>query len=94
MIKQLELLLSGKPLREFTYRDFGSLVSLGAYSTVGSLMGRLTGGSILVEGLFARLVYLSLHKMHLLALHGYGKVVLSTLARLLSRRTEPQIKLH
>jgi NADH dehydrogenase len=30
MIKQLELLLSGRPLREFTYRDFGSLVSLGA----------------------------------------------------------------
>jgi NADH:ubiquinone reductase (H+-translocating) len=86
--------IAGEPLLHYVYRDFGSLVSLGAYSTVGSLMGRLTGGSILVEGLFARLVYLSLHKMHLLALHGYGKVVLSTLARLLSRRTEPQIKLH
>ena len=37
MVNQLDRRLTGKPLREFVYRDFGSLVSLGAYSTFGSL---------------------------------------------------------
>jgi NADH:ubiquinone reductase (H+-translocating) len=86
--------LKHQPLREYTYRDFGSLVSLGEYSTVGNLMGRLTGGSIIIEGLFARLMYVSLYKLHLLALYGAGKMVLDTLARLIARRTQPQIKLH
>ena len=30
----------------YRYRDFGSLVSLGEYSTVGNLMGALVGGSL------------------------------------------------
>lgn len=81
-------------LKNYRYRDFGSLVSLGEYSTVGNLMGRLTGGSILIEGLFARFMYVSLYKLHLLALHGLGKTVLDTIARLIARRTQPQIKLH
>ena len=81
-------------LRPFKYRDFGSLVSLGEYSTVGSLMGFIGGRSLFVEGLFARLMYRSLYKMHEMALHGPGKVILDTLSRMLTRRTEPVVKLH
>ena len=94
LVKQLAARLAGKPLRPYRYRDFGSLVSLGKYSTVGNLMGFLIGGSITVEGYFARLMYLSLYKMHELALHGFTKVFLDTLARMITRRTEPQVKLH
>jgi NADH dehydrogenase len=86
--------LASKPLREYRYRDFGSLVSLGEFSTVGNMMGGLIGGSLMVEGLFARLMYISLYKMHELALHGFPKVALDTLARLIVRRTEPHVKLH
>jgi NADH dehydrogenase len=32
--------------------------------------------------------------MHELALHGWVKVALHTLARLIVRRTEPHVKLH
>jgi NADH dehydrogenase len=32
--------------------------------------------------------------MHELALHGYTKVALDTLVRLITRRTEPHVKLH
>ena len=70
--------LAGKPLEDYRYRDFGSLVSLGEYSTVGNMMGGLIGGNLMVEGLFARLMYLSLYKMHELALHGPVKVSLDT----------------
>jgi len=94
LVKNITRRVRGQPLLPFQYRDFGSLVSLGEYSTVGNLMGGLTGGSIMVEGHFARLMYISLYKMHLLALHGFWRVVLDTLARLINRRTEPRIKLH
>jgi NADH dehydrogenase len=86
--------LQGREPAPWRYRDFGSLVSLGKYSTVGSLMGSITRGSVMIEGYFARLMYLSLYKMHELALHGAAKSTLDTLARLITRRTEPQIKLH
>ena len=94
MVKQIGLRMAGKPLRPYRYRDFGSLVSLGEFSTVGNMMGGLIGGSLMVEGLFARTMYLSLYKMHELALHGHAKVALDTLARMITRRTEPHVKLH
>jgi NADH:ubiquinone reductase (H+-translocating) len=94
LIRQLPRRLAGRPVADYQYKDFGSLVSLGEYSTVGSLMGALVGGSLMVEGLFAKLMYVSLYKMHELALHGYVKVGLDTLARLITRRTEPHVKLH
>ncbi len=81
-------------LPEYRYRDYGSLVNLGRYSTVGSLMGALSGGSMYIEGLFARLMYQSLYKMHLMTLHGVFEVALQTLATLITRRTEAQVKLH
>ena len=94
MVGQVRRRLAGKPLRDYRYRDFGSLVSLGEFSTVGNMMGGLIGGSLMVEGYFARLMYLSLYKMHELALHGVAKVALETLSRLITRRTEPHVKLH
>ena len=81
-------------LPEYHYTDYGSLVNLGRYSTVGSLMGTLSGGSMYIEGLFARMMYQSLYKMHLMTLHGVFEVILQTLARLITRRTEAQVKLH
>jgi len=81
-------------LEPYIYRDFGSLVSMGNYSTVGSLMGGLFRGSVMIEGYFALIMYKSLYKMHEFALHGAAKVVLETLARMINRRTEPQVKLH
>ena len=81
-------------LPDYHYTDYGSLVNLGRYSTVGSLMGTLSGGSMYIEGLFARLMYQSLYKMHLMTLHGVFEVVLQTVARLITRRTEAQVKLH
>jgi NADH dehydrogenase len=76
------------------YRDFGSLVSLGEYSTVGSLMGGLSKGSMFIEGHFARFIYWLLYRKHLLSLHGFWKTVFLTLARMISRTAEPRIKLH
>ena len=94
LYRQLRRRIASKPPQPYTYRDFGSLVSLGEFSTVGNMMGGLIGASLMVEGLFARLMYLSLYKMHELALHGPAKVTLDTMARLITRRTGPLVKLH
>lgn len=94
MLKQIMNRLNGRPPAPWRYRDFGSLVSLGEYTTVGNLMGALVGENMWIEGWFARMMYLSLYKMHELALHGFGKVALDTVARMITRRTDPHVKLH
>jgi NADH dehydrogenase len=91
---QIRRRFAGKPLTAYRYRDFGSLVSLGEFTTVGNMMGGLIGGSLMIEGVIARVMYVSLYKMHELALHGFVKVALDTLARLIAKRTEPHVKLH
>ena len=91
---QIKRRMANRPLTPYRYRDFGSLVSLGEFSAVGNMMGGLIGGSLMIEGAFARLMYVSLYKMHELALHGFPKMALDTLARLITRRTEPHVKLH
>ncbi len=82
-----------KPPLEYTYTDFGSLVALGKYSTVGNLMGGIAG-SMMISGLIARLVYLMLYKMHQAALYGWPRAVLITLLHFLRRGIDPQVKLH
>ena len=94
MVRQIRNRLAGRPLTPWRYHDFGSLVSLGEYSTVGNLMGALMGKNFWIEGWFARMMYLSLYKLHELALHGFWKVALDTAARMITRRTEPHVKLH
>jgi NADH dehydrogenase len=92
MLGQIDNVMNGRPLKDFVYRDFGSLVSLGAYSTVGSLMGALVGRGLFVEGYFARLMYRSLYKMHEAALHGRWRTLLGLVAP--SARPRPTVKLH
>ena len=94
LLKWIPRILAGREPRPWRYRDFGSLVSLGEYTTVGNLMGNFVGGNIWLEGLFARWMYLSLYKMHELALHGFWKTSLSTLGRMIAAQTEPRVKLH
>ncbi len=94
LVRSMIARLAGRPLPNFVYRDFGSLVSFGAYSTIGNLMGALVGGSLRVEGLFARLMYRSLYKLHRLALEGFWRVAFETVADLITRRNEPRVKLH
>jgi NADH dehydrogenase len=85
--------LQGKPPIDYRYRDYGSLVSLGKFSTVGNLMGNLLG-TVMIEGVMARLVYLSLYKMHQMALFGPFRVALLMVSNFFRRRLQPKIKLH
>ena len=95
LVKTMKRRVAGRTdLPEYVYRDYGSLVNLGRYSTVGSLMGAIAGGSMYIEGLFARIMYRSLYQMHLVSLHGFFSVMLHGVARLIARRNEAKVKLH
>ena len=94
LAKSLKARLAGKPLPEFHFTDFGSLVSLGELSAVGNLMGRLVGGNLFIQGLIARWMYASLYKMHQVSIHGALRVVIDTLSRVVRHRLEPRVKLH
>jgi len=97
LVKTMRQRIKGEaPLPEYEYVDFGSLVNLSSYSTVGNLMGNLSklSGSIMIEGVIARLVYISLYKMHQMALHGLVRMGLTTLANVFTRRAKPRMKLH
>lgn len=85
--------LRGKPPVPYQYRDYGSLVSLGKFSTVGNLMGNLIG-TVTIGGFIARVVYLSLYKMHQIAIHGYYRTVLLTLSNLFRKSAYTKIKMH
>jgi NADH dehydrogenase len=87
---------AGKPpqAKPYVYRDYGSLVSFGHTTTVGSLMGSLKGLSWFVEGFFARMMYVSLHLLHHGAVLGPVRTGVLALARFLIRRSTPLVKLH
>ena len=82
------------PAKGYVYTDYGSLVSVGNSTSVGSLMGALQGFNWFVEGMFARMMYVSLHLMHHRAVLGTVRTGLLALARFLIRRTAPLVKLH
>lgn len=86
--------IANEPLEDFVYRDHGSLVSLSRFSTVGSLMGNLVGGRMAIEGRLARLVYVSLYQMHLVAIHGWMKGIILIVVGYVNQILRPRLKLH
>lgn len=94
LAKTLIRMLEGKAPLEFSYEDYGTLVSLGDYSTIGSLMGAITSGSLFIEGTIAKWMYWWLHKHHQIAVNGLFHTWLSTWAETFNWARNPRIKLH
>ena len=94
LVKSMHRLLAKKSLPVFSYRDYGSLISLGNYEAVGNLMGRMVGRSVKIQGFLARMLYLSLYRNHQMALHGFFRMAVDTLVDWLRHNTKPRVKLH
>lgn len=93
LVKAIAAYLEGKPLPSFHFSDYGSLISLSHYETVGNLMGRITK-SLMIEGMLARIAYLSLYRAHQTALYGPLRVGMMMFANALAQPVRPQLKLH
>jgi NADH dehydrogenase len=94
VFKNIKLVDAKKSQIDYTYVDYGSLVSLSTYSTVGSLMGNLTKGSMFIEGRLARIVYISLYRMHQVVIYGTLRTILFMLVNRINHRLRPNLKLH
>ena len=92
--RNIRAMIDGRVLKPFVYQDRGSLVSLARFTTVGSLMGNLVGGRMAIEGRLARLVYTSLYRMHLIAIHGWIKGLSLVLVGHVNQVVRPKLKLH
>lgn len=80
--------------KPFVFKDYGSLVSVGHSKGVGSLMGVLTDKNFFVQGLLARIMYMSLHLKHHMGILGITRTGSLALGRLLLKRSTPRVKLH
>ncbi|MEM7026999.1 MAG: NAD(P)/FAD-dependent oxidoreductase [Pseudomonadota bacterium] len=97
LTKSIINILHNKPIKDYQYIDYGSLINLSRYSTVGNMMGNLLGkkaGSLMIEGLLARLIYVSLYLMHQITVKGYVRVFLLTFANIMTRKSKTRMKLH
>ena len=93
LMKSVESILNSQPLPEYVYRDFGSLVSLSDEHAVGNLMGNLTG-DVMVSGRIARYIYVSLYRMHLLALYGVVRTRVKVFSQWITGSFKPTMKMH
>lgn len=94
VFENIRSLIAGMTPKPFVYRDKGSLVSLSRFSTVGSLMGNLVGGRMAIEGRLARLAYMSLYRLHLIAVHGWLKGLGLIAVGHINQVIRPKLKLH
>ncbi|SOB77234.1 NADH dehydrogenase [Marinobacter sp. LV10R510-11A] len=86
--------LEGKDAVPFVYNDYGSLINFSHYTTVGNLMGSLSGRGLYIEGKVARMFYVSLYRMHQVALHGFLRTGVIWFMDKISRAMQPRLKLH
>lgn len=89
LAKSMKARINGQPLPTFKFSDKGSLVSLSEKSTVGNLMGDIN-----VQGMLARIMYVSLYRLHQVAIHGVFKTGVLMTKDLLARSSGPRLKLH
>jgi len=94
LVKNLLAVLDGRPQTPYQYRDHGSLISLSRFGTVGSLMGNLVGGAMMIEGRIARMAYISLYRMHQVALHGWWRTIMISMIGRINKIIRPRLKLH
>jgi len=93
--KNIVRTIKNKSLVDFKYSDKGSLINLSEFSTVGVLMGNLVrGDTINVRGRIARVAYISLYRMHQIALHGWLRATLLMLSDKINHILRPRLKLH
>ncbi|MAY71832.1 MAG: FAD-dependent oxidoreductase [Halomonas sp.] len=94
LYRNLCAVVDGKPLKEFVFRDRGSLISLAHFDAIGSLMRAASARSLFIEGNLARFFYASLYRMHQRAIHGTVKTAMMVVVDGLNRFLKPRLKLH
>ncbi|PWF23994.1 NAD(P)/FAD-dependent oxidoreductase [Corticimicrobacter populi] len=88
-----DMILSGRSVPAFAYRDMGALVSLGAYDAYGSLGQYGLFKGVTFRGRLAQLSHTMLYRSHQARLHGFWRGSLLWLVDCLNRRLRATIRL-
>ena len=93
LVCNLRRQLNGEKVPDFTYRDFGALVSLADYDAFGSLgkFGIFKGGTI--RGRLAQFSHIMLYRSHQARIHGFWRGGLLWLVDRLNARLRAPIRL-
>ena len=83
----------GRPLRNFKYRDFGSVVSLGGYTAYGTLGRHGLLPATFMQGRVAQFGHAALYRMHQLELNGPVQGTALWFADRLRRAARPGVRL-
>ncbi|MDN3520422.1 NAD(P)/FAD-dependent oxidoreductase [Halomonas ramblicola] len=94
LYRNLRARLDDRPLKDFVFRDRGSLISLAHFEAIGSLMRGASARSLFIEGHLAKFFYASLYRMHQRAIHGSVKTAVTMVVAGLNRFIRPRMKLH
>lgn len=94
VFKNIRHVLAGEPTEAYVYKEMGSLINLSQYKTLGSLISLFSANPLVVEGGIARLMYISLYRMHQAACFGIPKTVLRIVIDRLDRVFKGGLKLH
>ena len=86
--------LAGKPVTGFTFRDAGTVVSLGQAGAVYQGDLGVRSRSLIVDGLAAIGLYKFLYRKHLFSVYGLKRALFQSLSHWLQSRNQPSIKLH
>ena len=89
LVRALRIRLNGGLLPMFRFSEKGSLVSLSQRTAIGEILGQVN-----VQGVLARAMYMSLHRLHQANIHGFTQAGLITAKDLVSKKMAPKIKLH
>lgn len=93
LTRSLQRRLAGKPPLRFSYRDRGTIVSMGPEQALGEVR-TAHGRRYVLRGIRARFGYWLLYRRHLAVLVGAARTVLVTVGHWLTRRAHPRVKLH
>lgn len=86
--------LSGKPVTRFSFRDAGTVVSLGRAGALYQGAFGFQSRSLIVRGRTASSLYAFIYRRHLFALAGLTRTAIETVSQWLRGRIRPAIKLH
>ncbi|XZR53210.1 MAG: NAD(P)/FAD-dependent oxidoreductase [Enterobacteriaceae bacterium] len=86
-------ILNKKPLKLYKYNDYGTLISLSKFDTIGYLIIKIINKKIIIKGKIARLLYIILHKIHQIKIQGYKKGILFIIINMINKFIQPKIKI-
>lgn len=91
--KNILLLIKFKKLKNYKYKDHGFLISLSKFATIGQINKFLFLKKIKISGKLAKIIYLSLYKIHLIKIYGFFKTIILTFISIFNKKIRMKTKI-